>query len=85
MPESQPPCADGAEKTFLISECARVLFNLSALTPRSSQYTPTDGTLDANTCIDGIIGHLWRCKYSTTGLYAGGTTLRIDAFTGTHF
>jgi hypothetical protein len=64
---------------------ARLLFNLSALTPQTSQLTPTDGTLDPNTCIDGIIGHLWRCKYTTTGLYAGGTTLRIDAFAGTHF
>ena len=64
---------------------ARVLYNLSSLTPRTSQYTPTDGALDPNTCIDGLIGHLWRCKYSTTGLYAGGTTLRVDAFTGTHF
>ena len=63
---------------------ARVLYNLSSLTPRTAQLTPTDGTLDPNTCIDGIIGHLWRCKYSTTGLYAN-TTLRIDAFTGTHF
>jgi hypothetical protein len=75
---------DVANFNFAASS-ARVLYNLSSLTPRTSQYTPTDGTLDANTCVDGIIGHLWRCKYSTTGIYGGGTTLRVDAFTGTHF
>jgi hypothetical protein len=75
---------DVANFNFATSS-ARVLYNLSSLTPQTSQLTPSDGTLDANTCIDGIIGHLWRCKYSTTGLYASGTTLRIDTFTGTHF
>jgi hypothetical protein len=64
---------------------ARPIFNLSSLTPVTAQYTPTDGTLDANTCIDGLIGNLWRAKYKTVGLYAGGTKLVVDAITDAHF
>jgi hypothetical protein len=57
---------------------ARFLFNLSALTPVTTEYTPTDGTLTANTAKDGLLGPLWRCKTTTTGTYAGGTVLRVD-------
>ena len=57
---------------------ARFLFNLSALTPVTTQYTPTDGTLGANTAKDGLLGPWWRVKYTTTGTYAGNTILRID-------
>ena len=58
---------------------ARYIFNLSSNTPVTSEYTPTDGTLTANTCVDGLLGHLFRCKYSSSGIYAGGTSLAIDA------
>lgn len=57
---------------------ARFAYNLSSLTPVTSEYTPTDGTLSANTAKDGLIGPLWRVKYTTVGTYAGGTTLRVD-------
>jgi hypothetical protein len=57
----------------------RYLFNLSAETPITSQYTPTDGSLSANTAVDGILGNRWRVKYSSSGTYAGGTSLTIDA------
>lgn len=57
---------------------ARFLYNLSALTPKTTEYTPTDGTLAANTAIDGLLSALWRVKYTTTGTYAGGTILRVD-------
>jgi hypothetical protein len=59
---------------------ARFLYNLSSATPVTTEYTPTDGTLSANTSIDGRLGSMWRVKYTTVGTYAGGTTLRIDAF-----
>ena len=58
---------------------ARNLFNLSSNTSVTNQATPTDGTLTANTCTDGLLGHWFRCKYSSSGLYAGGTSLMIDA------
>jgi hypothetical protein len=41
--------------------------------------TPTDGTMTANTALSGVFGNMWRVKYQTTGTFAGGTSLRIDA------
>ncbi len=41
--------------------------------------TPTDGGMTANTALSGVFGTMWRVKYQTTGVFAGGTTLRIDA------
>ena len=59
---------------------ARFLYNLSSTTPVSGEYTPTDGTLAPNTAKDGLIGPLWRVKYTIVGTYGDGTTLRVDAF-----
>lgn len=55
--------------------------NISSATPvATAAITPTDGSnAGPNKCIDGVMGNLWRVKYTTTGTYAGGTTLRIDA------
>lgn len=58
---------------------ARFLFNLTTGSV-ASEYTATDGTLTANTAVSGIIGNLWRVKFTTTGTYADSTTLRVDAF-----
>src|SRR5271165_191192 len=49
--------------------------NLSALTVVSTLYAPTNGTLSANTVKDGLIGPLWRTLLTTTGTYAGNTSL----------
>jgi hypothetical protein len=57
----------------------RYMFNLSSSTPVTAQYTATDGTLTANTCVDGILGSQFRCKYSSSGTYGGNTSLTIDA------
>ncbi len=57
---------------------ARFLFNLSAATPKTSQVTPTDGTLAANSAVDGILGGMLRVKYQSSGTYVG-STLSIDA------
>jgi len=40
--------------------------------------TPTDGTLADNTIVSGLLGDRVRLKYTTTGTYAGGTSLRVD-------
>jgi hypothetical protein len=53
---------------------------LSSATPVAIAYGPSDGTLAANTSKDGLIGPIWRVKYTIAGNYADGTTLRIDAF-----
>ena len=58
---------------------AERLYNLSSLTPQTSEITPTNGTLTANTAVDGLIGALLRVAYKSSGTYAGSTTLQIDA------
>lgn len=55
------------------------VYNLSALTPVTTQYAPTNGTLAANTAKDGILGPQFQVLLTTTGTYAGGTTLAIHA------
>lgn len=60
---------------------ARFVYNLSSATALTTEYTPTDGTLAANTSKDGIVGSMWRVKYTTVGTYAASTTLRLDVFT----
>lgn len=57
---------------------ARFVYNLNGQTPVTTEYTPTDGTLASNTSKDGILGSQFRVKYSSTGTYAGGTSLSID-------
>lgn len=56
----------------------RKIYNLSALTAKTSEVTPTDGNLSANTSVDGVMGSQFRCKYVTVGTYSGGTALTID-------
>jgi len=67
---------DIAEFTFTTSTATRV-YSLDT-TAVTTQYTPTDGTLTANTSKGGILGDRFRVKYTTTGTYAGGTTLAVD-------
>ena len=57
---------------------ARKIINLSSLTPVTTQVTPTDGTMAANTAQDSLIGSQIRVKYGSSGTYAGGTTIEID-------
>lgn len=68
---------DVAEFNFLLAS-GRRLYNLSTAAV-GTQYTPTDGTLTANTSKDGLLGPIWRVKYTTVGTYAGNTTIRVDA------
>jgi hypothetical protein len=60
---------------------ARFVYNLNAQTPVTTEYTPTDGSLSANTAKDGLLGSQFRVKYQSTGTYAGGTQLSIDITT----
>jgi hypothetical protein len=54
------------------------VFNLSSLTPVTTEYTPGSGALTANTAKDGLLGDRFRVMYKTSGTYAGGTTLSVD-------
>lgn len=42
-------------------------------------YTPTDAALTVNTCKSGILGDMFRVKYTSTGTYAGSTTIQVSA------
>jgi len=65
---------------YYTTSSLRQLFNLSSLTPQTTIYTATDGTLSpgSSSAKDGYFGNWWRVKYTTTGTYAGGTTLNVD-------
>ncbi|RWP31816.1 hypothetical protein [Mesorhizobium sp.] len=57
------------------------VLNFSALTPKLTQVTPTDGALADDTAVDGVLGDRLRLKVVSTGTYAGSTVLstRIHA------
>jgi hypothetical protein len=54
-------------------------YNLSAQTAVTTVYTVTDGTLADDTCKDGLIGDQLRVKFTSTGTYAGTTTMKVYA------
>lgn len=58
---------------------AKAIYNLSSLTVVATTATITDGSLAANTTKDGVLGTLYRVKYTTVGTYAGSTTLAVYA------
>lgn len=55
------------------------MYNLSALTPVTSIYTPSDGSMSANTSKDGFIGDQLRVKFTSVGTYGGSTTMSVYA------
>lgn len=59
------------------------VYNLSSSTAVTTVYTVTDAALADNTCKDGLIGDRIRVKYTTTGTYAGGTTVAVNAYATT--
>ena len=59
----------------IASVSADVAFAASAYVP----IAPTDGSLTANTSVQGIMGDRLRLKYVTTGTYGGSTTLAVYA------
>lgn len=57
---------------------ARRLYNLTSVAV-TAIATPGDGVLADNTAVNGFLGALYRVKLTTTGTYAGDTTLVITA------
>jgi len=57
------------------------VYNLFSGTPKTTAVVPTDGSLTANTAVDGILGALYRVKYAVVGTYTGATSLAIDIVT----
>lgn len=68
---------DIASFAFTTASATR-LYSLDT-TAVTSIYTPTDATLTDNTVKNGLLGDKYRVKYTTTGTYAGSTTLTISA------
>ena len=60
---------------------ARRAYNLTNVAV-TAIATPTDGTLADNTSVNGFLGTMFRVKYTTTGTYAGATSLKITAVPG---
>jgi hypothetical protein len=56
----------------------RKTVNLTSRTPVTTPVVPSDGSMTANTCQDGILGPMYRVKVTTTGTYTGTTTLSVD-------
>ncbi len=55
------------------------ILNFSALTPKLTEVTPTDGALADDTALDGVLGDRLRVKVVSTGTYAGSTALSCRA------
>lgn len=70
---------DVANFAFTTSSIRR-FYILNASTSITSIATPTDGSLTSATCVDGIIGPIWRTKTTSTGTYAGSTVLAVDVY-----
>jgi hypothetical protein len=51
----------------------------SLIAPAAQAFAPTDGSLTANTIIQGVLGDRLRLKYVTTGTYTGATSLGVYA------
>jgi hypothetical protein len=69
---------DVANFSFTTSSL-REEMNVSSLVVVAAPAVATDGTLGANSASGTFVGSLLRVKWTSTGTYAGGTTLRIDA------
>lgn len=58
---------------------AKTLNSVRVNTVVAANYTPTDATLSDNTIKDGLLGDRIRVKYTTTGTYAGTSSLKLSA------
>jgi hypothetical protein len=56
---------------------ATKIVNLSGLTPKTTAATPSDGAMTDDTALDGVLGDRFRVKITSTGTYAGSTTLSV--------
>lgn len=51
------------------------IVNLSGLTPKTTPITPA--ALSDDTVQDGVFGDRWRAKVTSTGIYAGNSSLSV--------
>lgn len=68
---------DIACAAFTTASAVKII-NLSALTPKTTAVTPSDGSLTDDTCVDGLLGDRLRVKVTSVGTYAN-TQLAVRA------
>lgn len=64
--------------TFTTASAVKI-FNLSGLTPKTTEIAPTDGALADDTALDGVLGDRLRVKAVSTGTYGGSSALAVRA------
>ncbi len=70
---------DIAQFAFLTTSLRKVhTVVIPAVVATRTNVTPLDGTLGDNLIQDGILGDMIRAKLTTTGTYAGDTTLDVN-------
>jgi hypothetical protein len=72
-------CDAASFGTYLLTGASGITV-LASTTSILAPYPPTDGPLGLNSAVDGIVGTLWRCKWSSTGTYAGGTKIVVEGY-----
>ena len=64
---------------FAFTTAAKIrMYNLTTAAV-TTIATPTDGTLADDTAVNGFLGAMFRVKYTSTGTYAGATSITIVA------
>lgn len=64
---------------FTTAAASKISAVTTNIAPATQAFAPTDGTLTADTIIQGILGDRIRLKYVTTGTYTGATSLAVYA------
>lgn len=62
---------------FTTADAKKVSSVSTDVAPASQAFAPADGALSDNTVVNGVLGDRLRVKYTTTGTYAGDTTLAV--------
>lgn len=65
--------------SFTTATAVKISACTTSIAPATQANAPTDGSLTANTIVQGILGNQLRVKYVTTGTYAGATALQLTA------
>lgn len=65
--------------SFTTASATKISAITTNIAPATQAFSPTDGSLTANTIVQGVLGAQFRTKLTTTGTYAGGTTIAATA------
>lgn len=71
---------DVANHHYTTATATKVSAVTTGIAPAAQAFAPGDAALSAGTIIQGILGDRIRLKLTTTGTYAGATTLKCDCW-----